>query len=283
MGDGPGTGQARAPSPTRHAPGVAADPVRARALARLQAAGCVAAEAEADELLAAVGGGPALDEALARREQGVPLAWITGTTTFCGRAIHVAPGTYVPRAQTEELARRAAALLPRHGRALDLCTGVGAVAAHLRSADPTAAVVGIDRDPRAAACARRNRVPSLAGDLAAAVRTGTSVDLVTAVAPYVPTGSLGLLPTDVVRHEPGAALDGGPDGLAVVRRVVAAARRHLGPGGWLLVEVGGDQDRELAADLDGFDEITSWHDEEGDLRGVAARWTGLSAGRALRG
>lgn len=256
---------------------------RARTVRRLRAAGCIAAEEEASELMAAAADAAALEVGLARRERGEPLAWITGTTTFCGRALHVEPGTYVPRAQTEELARRAASLLPLGGRALDLCTGVGAVAAHLRSTHPTATVVGVDRDPRAAACARRNGVPALAGDLAAAVRAEASVDVVTAVAPYVPTGSLHLLPADVQRHEPGVALDGGPDGLAVVRRVIAAARRLLRPGAWLLVEVGGDQDRALAADQDGFDEVTPWHDEEGDLRGVAAQRTGRSPGTTLRG
>ena len=71
-------------------------------------------------------------------------------------------------------------------------------------------------------------------------------DLVTAVAPYVPTGALRLLPADVQRYEPRRALDGGTDGLDLVRRVVEAAARLLRPGGWLLVEVGGDQDAALA-------------------------------------
>ena len=99
------------------------------------------------------------------------------------------------------------------------------------------------------------------------------LDLVTAVAPYVPRAELGLLPADVREHEPRAAHDGGDDGLAVVRRVVEAAGRLLRPGGWLVVELGGDQDERLSDDLEaaGFDDPETWRDAEGDLRGLVAR------------
>lgn len=249
---------------------------RAAVVARLAAAGCIAPEEEAGALLAA---GP--DEAtlvawLGRREDGEPLAWLTGTTTFCDRPLHVAPGTYVPRPPTEDLARRAATVLPPGGRAVDLCTGVGAVAAQLRAAVPTAAVVGTDLDPVAAACARRNGVPALVADLAGPLAGDGTWDVVTAVSPYVPTGEVAFLPRDVQRHEPRPALDGGPDGLAVARRVVAAAARLLRPGGRLLLELGGHQDRALTVDLAaaGFSEAEPWHDDDGDLRGLAARRTG---------
>jgi release factor glutamine methyltransferase len=110
---------------------------------------------------------------------------------------------------------------------------------------------------------------------------------VTAVAPYVPTGDLRLLPADVRRYEPARALDGGGDGLDVVRRIVMSARRLLRPGGWLLVEVGGPQDDELRRALAtaGFTGVTPWSDDDGDLRGLAAqapvagpRRSGTSAG-----
>lgn len=245
-----------------------------RARNRLRAAGCVAAEDEAEELVAAAPDGPTLDRWLARREQGEPLAWITGILPFCGRSLHVAPGVYVPRPQTQELACRAADLLPPGGSAVDLCTGSGAVAAHLRAEDPTAVVVGTDLDPRSAACARANAIPTVVADLAAAVRPTGTLDLVTAVAPYVPTGSLRLLPRDVQRHEPRRALDGGDDGLTLVRRIIGAATALLRPGGWLVIEVGGDQDRELAPDLASFDQVVAWRDEDHDLRGIEARWPG---------
>lgn len=243
---------------------------------RLAAAGCVAAEEEADELLAAAPGAQALEEWLRRREAGEPLAWITGATEFCRRRVHVSRGVYVPRRQTEELARRAVAVLPAGGSALDLCTGAGAIAAHLAAEIPSATVAGVDVDPRAAACARRNGVRAVVGDLGQPVRPTHRFDVVTAVPPYVPTGDLMFLPADVRRHEPRRALDGGADGLHVVRRVVVAARRLLRPGGWLLVELGGDQDGALAPALaaSGFAEIDAWYDDEGDLRGLAARTPG---------
>jgi release factor glutamine methyltransferase len=244
-----------------------------RVVARLAAAGCLAPEAEAAELLAAAQDDRELEGWLGRREDGEPLAWLTGRTTFAGRPLAMAPGVYVPRPQTEELARRAAARLPAGGRALDLCTGAGAVAAHLRAGDPDAFVVGIDLDPTAAGCALANGVPAAVADLDAALRAHGTFDVVTAVAPYVPTDALRLLPTDVQRHEPRRALDGGADGLSLVRRVVLAAARLLRPGGWLLVELGGDQATALSPTLahSGFGPAAPWHDADGDLRGIEAR------------
>jgi len=236
---------------------------------RLRAAGCVRAEDEAAELLAAAPDDDTLDAWLARREQGEPLPWITGTTRFCARTIHVDAGVYVPRFQSEDLARRAAAVLPAHGRAVDLCTGAGAIAAHLRASVPRSVVIGVDVDTRAVACARRNGVLAVVGDVDAPLRE-RAFDVVTAVAPYVPTDELAYLPADVQRHEPRLALDGGDDGLAVVRRVVGAAERLLRPGGWLLTELGGDQDVRLATALEPFTRVAPWYDDEGDLRGIAA-------------
>jgi release factor glutamine methyltransferase len=195
-----------------------------------------------------------------------------GGLEFCGRRVHVASGLYVPRIQSEDLAQRAARLLPHHGRAVDLCTGAGAIAAHLRAEVPDASVVGVDLDPSAAACAACNGVVALAGDLDTPLRPGHACDVVTAVPPYVPASELRLLPADVQRFEPRLALDGGADGLDVVRRVIVAAGRLLRANGWLLVEVGGAQDEALAPDLaaSGFRSIERWVDDEGELRGLAA-------------
>ncbi len=259
-------------------PAAPIDPDRLRAdivdvEARLRAAGCVAAEEEASILVAEAADAGTLEEWVARRERGEPLAWITGTTHFAGATLRVAPGVYVPRPQTEELARRAAALLPPGGRAADLCTGTGAIAAHLLAAVPGARVVGVDDDPVAVACARDNGVPAVVGDLGSALAPGM-FDVVTAVAPYVPSDEMALLPSDVRAYEPWRALDGGADGLDLLRRLVLDdAAWLLRPGGWLLVEAGGEQDRELAPALaaHGFEPATTWRDAEGDLRGLAAR------------
>jgi release factor glutamine methyltransferase len=240
--------------------------------ARLAAAGCVAPEEEARELLHDAPDAAELEARLRRREAGEPLAWITGRTTFGGLVLHVAPGVYVPRHQTEELAQRAAAVLPARGLAVDLCTGSGAVAAWLQRAVPDAFLVGVDVDPGAARCAARNGVRAVVGDLAAPLHLPGGVDVVTAVAPYVPTAERRLLPADVQRHEPVHALDGGDDGLAVVRQVVAHAAMLLRAGGHLLLELGGDQDELLAPDLErhGFATAEPWRDDDGDLRGARA-------------
>jgi release factor glutamine methyltransferase len=249
------------------------DPFFDAVVARLAAAGCVAAAEEATEFLAAAPDAVTLESWLIRREQGEPLVWIIGTITFCGLILEIDPGVYVPRLQSEDLARRAARLLPEYGRAVDLCTAAGVIAAHMKEQVPTATVIGIDIDPVAAACARRNGVTVIVGDMAESLRSAGGFDVVTAVAPYVPTDELRLLSADVQRYEPRLALDGGPDGLDLVRRVVGSAARLLKPGGWVLAELGGDQDEAVAPYLadNGFDRLTPWRDSDRDLRGIAAR------------
>ena len=250
-------------------------------VARLSAAGCVAAGEEAGELIAAAPDVSTLDAWLGRRERGEPLAWITDSMQFCGRTVHVEPSVYVPRVQSEELARRAAALLPDGGSAVDLCTGSGAIAVHLAAEVPTATVIGVDVDIRAVRCARRNGVRALVADLARPIPERGEFDLVTAVAPYVPTGQLRLLPPDVQRYETRAALDGGEDGLDLVRRVIAAAGRLLRRDGWMLIELGGRQDEDLMSELvaSGFARPEPWWDDDGDLRGLAAQAIGTTTGR----
>lgn len=241
--------------------------------ARLAAAGCIAAGEEAVDLIAAAVDEAHLEALVARRELGEPLAWITGTTAFCQQHVRVLPGVYVPRFQSEELARLAASVLPPHGWALDLCTGSGAVAVHLQASVPSAFVIGVDIDEASATCARANGVATAVGDLGEAIGGPRRFDVVTAVAPYVPTSELRLLPADVQRYEPGLALDGGPDGLDVLRRIVVVARRLLRPGGWLVLEIGGVQHQSLASQFRqaGYAHVRNWRDDDGDVRGVATQ------------
>lgn len=244
----------------------------AEALAR---AGFLAPDAEADALLrASVDGAGALDKLVARRMRGEPLAWITGFVAFCGLRIGVSPGVFVPRSHTEQLARRAAALLPNAGVAVDLCTGSGAVAAVLHSAHPEAIVLATDLDPTAVACARANGVDALVGDLDDPLPTSlrSSVDVVTAVVPYVPTEEFHLLPRDVRSVEPTRALDGGPRGTVFLTRAAERAARLLRTGGTVLLELGGDQAREMTDTLTGigFSGIAVHRDEDGQDRAIEA-------------
>jgi release factor glutamine methyltransferase len=248
--------------------------------------GCIAPRAEADALVTASNeGAGSIEELVARRLRGEPLAWITGSVRFCGVRIRVDPGVFVPRPHTQALARRAVSLLPAAGIAVDLCTGTGAVAAVLGSAHPRAAVAATDVDPLAVACARRNGVRALVGDLDEPVSPSLrgSVDVMTAVVPYVPTEELHLLPRDVFANEPRRALDGGPRGTTVLVRAAEAAARWLRAGGSVLLELGGHQAGEVAttlADL-GLSEISVHRDADGQDRAIEARRP-LSALRQLR-
>src|SRR5690242_14899067 len=228
------------------------------------AGGFVAAEEEAEELVAAAQGDAEKLEALvARRLTGEPLAWITGTAPFCGLWIKVDPGVYVPRWQTEALARRAAELLPDTGTAIDLCTGSGAIPAYLKSQRPNARILATDIDPKAVACARSNGVETYVADLFGDL---PQADIVTAVVPYVPTPALPLLQRDTFTFETTLSYDGGPDGTAILRRVIAESRAHVA----LLLELGAEQIEPL-----GLAHCERILDEEGDVRGVCCRTPGL--------
>ena len=242
---------------------------------RLADAGFVAAGEEAAELVAAAAGDDELlDSLVARRLTGEPLAWITGRVTFCDVEVRIDPGVYVPRWQTEQLARRAVERLPADGTAIDVCTGSGAVAKVLMTRRPRARVVATDVDERAVACARANDVDARRGDLLEPVPRALegSTDVVVAVVPYVPTADLPLLQRDTFTFETPLSYDGGPEGTNLLVRVVAEGRRFLRPGGALLLELGGRQAEVVGEALAraGFTDIDVLVDEDGDVRGVEA-------------
>ena len=238
-------------------------------------AGFVAAAEEARELLDRAAGDAQLLEALvARRLTGEPLAWITGSVSFCGQEIGVDRGVYVPRWQSEALALRAVERLPANGVAVDVCTGAGAIAKTLMTRRPGARVVATDLDERAVACARRNGVKAHRGDLLAPLPRALEgrIDVVIGVVPYVPTGDLRLLQRDTLTFESTVSYDGGDDGTALLRRVVADGPRFLRSGGALLLELGGRQADALEDDLARrrFVDLEVLRDEEGDVRGIEA-------------
>ena len=254
---------------------------RADLTARLSRAGFIAPDEEANELLARAGGNvELLDSLVARRLTGEPLAWVIGKVSFCGIEIRIDPRVYVPRWQSEPLARRAADRLPATGVAIDLCTGSGAIARTLMANRPGARVVASDIDERSVACAAANGVEVYRGDLFAPLPSGLAgrVDVVVGVVPYVPTSALPLLQRDTFAFESTLSYDGGLDGTDVLRRVLRESPRFLRRGGALLLELGGEQADALRDDLArlGYVDVSVLCDQDGDVRGIEATFTPLT-------
>jgi release factor glutamine methyltransferase len=207
---------------------------------RLRAAGCVFAEDEARLLIAAARTPAELDAMVGQRVAGLPLEQVLGWAEFCGLRITVAPGVFVPRRRTEFLVRQAVTLARRGDVIVDLCCGAGAIGAALAAAVDGVEVYAADIDPAAVRCARHN-LPAdrvFQGDLYAALPAALRgrVAILAANVPYVPARDIELLPAEARAHEPRAALDGGADGLDVLRRVAIGAAAWLAPGGYLLSE-----------------------------------------------
>ncbi|MGW1314207.1 putative protein N(5)-glutamine methyltransferase [Streptomyces sp. NPDC002426] len=207
----------------------------------LRTAGCVFAEDEAELLLATAADPAGLAAMLERRVAGLPLEHVLGWAEFCGLRIEVDPGVFVPRRRTEFLVRQAEALAPDRAVVVDLCCGTGALGTALASSLREVELHAADVEPAAVRCARRNvgaRGTVHEGDLFAPLPPSLRgrVDVLLANVPYVPTEDVGLLPAEARIHEPLVALDGGGDGLDVMRRVVAEATDWLAPGGSLLME-----------------------------------------------
>ncbi|MEU9061674.1 putative protein N(5)-glutamine methyltransferase [Streptomyces sp. NPDC048430] len=207
----------------------------------LRAAGCVFAEDEAELLLSTATGPAELATMLERRVAGLPLEHVLGWAEFCGLRIAVDPGVFVPRRRTEFLVRQAAALAPDRAVVVDLCCGTGALGRALASSLREVELHAADVEPAAVSCARRNvggHGTVHEGDLFEPLPRSLRgrVDVLLANVPYVPTDDVELLPAEARIHEPRVALDGGGDGLDVMRRVVAEATDWLAPGGSLLVE-----------------------------------------------
>lgn len=237
----------------------------------LRAAGCVYAEDEAALLLA---DGRDVDSLVARRVAGEPLEQVLGWADFRGLRVRVAAGVFVPRRRTELLAGTAIGLLAPGRTAVELCCGAAPVAAAIAAEVPGVRVHAADVDPVAVACARTNVGSVFEGDLLDALPASLRgrVDVLAANTPYVPSEEVRLLPPEARDHEPSHTLDGGPDGLAMLRRIAAEAPGWLAPGGHLLIEV---SERQLPVAVSVFAsaglEPSSVHDEEPGATVVVGR------------
>lgn len=199
------------------------------------------AEAEAELLVAAARTPEELDALVARRVAGHPLEQVVGWAEFCGLRVVVEPGVFVPRRRTEFLVNQAVALARRPAVVVDLCCGSGAVGLAVATALGDAELHAADVDSASVRCAARNigdRGTVYEGDLFEPLPAELRhrVDVLTANVPYVPTGELALMPAEARLHEPVESLDGGGDGLDVLRRVAAAASGWLAPGGSMLTQ-----------------------------------------------
>ena len=216
---------------------------------RLRAAGCVFAEDEAAMIVASAGSANELERMVALRVEGLPLEQVVGWAELGGIRYLVEPGVFVPRRRTEFLVRLAVA---GGGRVvLDLCCGTGAVGAAVAAGlGGDVELHAADIDPAAVAVARKNVDGTVyQGDLYEPLPLSLQgrVDILAFVAPYVPTDEIELLPREARLYEPRFTLDGGSDGLDLVRRVAADAAGWLAPGGRVLTEVSEEQAPVVAA------------------------------------
>lgn len=213
-----------------------------------------------------------------RRMNGEPVAYLLGRRAFYDREFIVTPAVLIPRPETEDLLERALKspqVAQPDAVAVDVGTGSGALAVTLAALRPHLQVYATDISPAALAVAQLNAykhgaaVTFFEGDLLAPlIEHGVHVDLIMANLPYIDSA---VVPTlEVSQHEPTLALDGGPDGLDLVRRLLAQAPLVIRPGGLMLLEIGYDQGVRTAAlvqqafpsaqvavisDLAGFDRV----------------------------
>ena len=192
--------------------------------------------------------------AIIRRRNGEPTAYITGKKEFWSLSFEVTRDVLIPRPDTETLVESALARLDGSQRMLDLCTGTGCVAVAVASERPASMIDAIDISKAACRIAARNianhdlseRIAVLEGDLFAPIPNDAVYDVITANPPYIPAGEMAQLQAEV-QEEPKLALDGGGDGLDIVRRIIADAPKYLKDDGWLLIEVDPRQTRGIVS------------------------------------
>lgn len=176
---------------------------------------------------------------------GKPLAHIIGEAEFMGRLFSVGPTVLIPRPETEELVEETIKNLPlkRPSRILDLCSGSGCIAISLAFTFPSAEIIGADISPEALQVARKNAENMNLGRKVNFVQSDIfeniegKFDFIISNPPYIPTDVIATLSPEV-RNEPRLALDGGPDGLEVIRKIISSAPSYLEPGGLLALEIG---------------------------------------------
>ena len=265
-----------------------------RALWQAAAGVPMSAEQAAETALPVLDGGTAvtrLRELLAQRLAGIPLAHLTGRQRFMGMELMAGPEALVPRKETELLGCAARAVLQQLSgaqealRVIDVCTGAGNLALALAAHEPGVRVYASDLSGEAVALARRNaalmglgsRVEFRQGDFLAPFADGQfehNVDLLVCNPPYISSGKVGAMPTEIIGHEPSLAFDGGPFGVKILQRLLSEAPQFLRPGGWLAFEVGLGQGPAIMDRLrrnPAYADLAAVADASGAIRAVVAR------------
>jgi release factor glutamine methyltransferase len=193
-----------------------------------------------------------LREGITRLGAGEPLQYVLGDTEFMGHRFKTDKRALIPRPDTETLVNAVLDCDPLWARErpviVDVGSGSGCVVVSLSLARPEAVYTAVDRSEAALSLARENAggvgrggaIRFQQGDLLAGFDPG-SLDAVVANLPYIATADCALLHRHIREHEPMSALDGGSDGLDLIRRLVVEARRCLRTGGWIFLEIGFDQ------------------------------------------
>ena len=222
---------------------------------------------------------------VSRREAREPIAYILGRQEFWGRVFEVTPAVLIPRPETELIVETALDLFPERQAALrmaDVGTGSGCLAVTLATEFSQASVIATDTSSAALAVAHQNarrfgvadRIAFVEADVVGQPAVHRHFDLIVSNPPYVRDTDRQTLQIEVIRHEPGTALFGGPDGLAIVRRIVRDAARLLKPSGLLLVEFGlgqADQMEGLISATPGLTMVALKRDLQGIPRTAVAR------------
>nr|WP_272893689.1 putative protein N(5)-glutamine methyltransferase [Heyndrickxia oleronia] len=209
---------------------------------KLRGAGCVFAEEETQLLISEAQSLPDLLKKVEMRTKGIPVEYVVGWAMFCGLRIEVEQGVFIPRRRTEFLVHQAEKLACVGDNIVDLCCGSGAIGAALAAALKEITLYSSDIDPIATQCAKRNVSKFdgkvFKGDLFNALPPALRgrINILVANVPYVPTQAIERLPSEARVHEPNIALNGGDDGLTILRRVVEEAPYWLEQGGNLLIE-----------------------------------------------
>jgi release factor glutamine methyltransferase len=232
-----------------------------------------------------------LGSLITQRLSGVPLAHLTERQRFMGLELLAGPEALIPRHETEllagaavargtELAKSQSSLL-----AVDVCTGSGNVALAIAHHVPQARLFAADLSESAVVLARRNaellgltsRVTLAAGDLLAPFDNADfhgKVDLLTCNPPYISTGKLETMPTEIIGFEPSLAFDGGPLGIRIIQKLITEAPRFLRSGGWLCFEVGlgqGTPVKNRVIKTGHFEDVETVNDSQGEPRAIVAR------------